>query len=314
VKLLAQSIVERPDILTGPKMAGERLHGSMKRQLVDSREYKIVLQARKFDGSQDQLMRKAEEFWRVFEQAISSPEVSTRGHLDEIDTRRTIRFLDTAGYLLNNNSYLFRERFDIDKKERQFTLKFRHPDRYVAHDREMKIRKRKNKKPKFEEDLKPSFQERPPYITLYSFSNTGEIPSYQKLTTMGKLVEQIPSLGDALDGYDENDALLTVGNFTALEIVLKGGFFGLDNSSSPEAECALIVWYDGDKEYDENDNNRPRIVEFSFRYDQKKEKYTREFSQLAWDVYSKLQKLSWVDRASKSKTEYMYTLAESDGA
>lgn len=178
----------------------------------------------------------------------------------------------------------------------------------------MKIRKLKNKVTKFEEDLKPSFQERPPYITLYSFSNTGEIPSYQELTTMSKLVDQIPSLGDALDGYDENDALLTVGNFTALEIVLVGGFFGLNNSSGPEAECALIVWYNADKGYDEKGNNRPRIVEFSFRYGQKREKYTREFSQLAWDVYRKLQKLSWVDLNSKSKTDYMYTLAASEEA
>lgn len=83
-------------MLTGSTIAGERLHGSMERQLVDSREYKIVLQARKFDGSQDELMRKAEEFWSVFEQAISSPEVFTRGHLDAIASRRKIRFLDTA--------------------------------------------------------------------------------------------------------------------------------------------------------------------------------------------------------------------------
>src|SRR5687767_11962382 len=107
-------------------------YGTMERQQVESREYKIVLKARKFDGNEDELMAKAAKFWNLFQQAISTPQIGVRGHLDEVKTRRKIRFLDTAGHHLNNNSYLFRERVDIESEKHEFTLKFRHSDRYVA--------------------------------------------------------------------------------------------------------------------------------------------------------------------------------------
>jgi hypothetical protein len=74
-----------------------------------------------------------------------------------------------------------------------------------------------------------------------------------------------------------------------------------------KAECALITWYDVRGETD-----NPVVVEFSFKYKNKKEEYDGEVSQTVYDVFGKLQQddlARWVNLDGKTKTAYVYSRA-----
>src|SRR5262245_5382945 len=140
----------------------------MAQEHVVSREYKLMLRTQLFTGTEDQLLRQAGAFWRAFTSAIHADVLDTDGDLDQITKRRFIRFYDTQGQRLRKNDYIFRERVDIVSGDREVTLKCRHPDRYVAQDRNMAADGQRSKA-KFEEDIKP------PYQALYSYSTTQQI-------------------------------------------------------------------------------------------------------------------------------------------
>jgi hypothetical protein len=77
----------------------------------------------------------------------------------------------------------------------------------------------------------------------------------------------------------------------------------LSDDPTLSAECALIVWYDS-----KLDGGDPLIVEFSFRYGNKKEKYSGALSQTAYDVFIKIQAEleMWVDYDNATKTGFIY--------
>src|SRR5262245_54624210 len=124
---------------------------------VGSREYKIMLQAPRFAGGEDRLIEAARAFWRDGTQVFGPAVLATHGDLTQIKDRRLIRFHDTAEHGLNRNGYIFRERADVAARKREVTLKFRHPDRFIARDRDMRGALRA--RTKFEEDIKPPFQQ-----------------------------------------------------------------------------------------------------------------------------------------------------------
>ncbi len=135
-----------------------------------------MLSPRRFTGDEQQILAKAGVFWNDFRQAIQPFTKDTIGELDAIVHRRTIRFYDTSNYQLRLNDYVFRERRDIQTGEREITLKFRHPDRYISQDRNMDTRKIDRGKTKFEEDIKP------PFLKLYSFSTKQKIKNDKKFS------------------------------------------------------------------------------------------------------------------------------------
>jgi hypothetical protein len=265
---------------------------------VVSREYKLMLHAHLFTGAEDQLLRKAGAFWGALTQAIRAVVLDTDGDLDTITKRRFIRFYDTPGQRLRQHAYIFRERVDIVSGDREVTLKCRHPDRYVAQDRNMAAEGQRSKA-KFEEDIKP------PYQALYSYSTTQQIAADKQLNRMNDPGRLYPGLPEQLDRYDEEEALTVVGTLTARELVLTGADFQMGKAPKVEAECALIVWYDV-----QEDAQTPQVVECSFRYSNHEEQYSGAVAQRAYDVFQRLQGetlASWVDPASKTKTAYVYS-------
>ena len=62
------------------------------------------------------------------------------GDLSHIKTKRLITFHDTPKRRLNDARYIFRERRAENGSSREITLKFRHPDRFLAQAREMQAR------------------------------------------------------------------------------------------------------------------------------------------------------------------------------
>jgi len=73
-----------------------------------------------------------------------------------------------------------------------------------------------------------------------------------------------------------------------------------------EADCALIAWYDAAGEED-----KPVVVEFSFKYKNKQEEYDGATAQRAYDVFSRLKNRlgDWVDPKGITKTADVYSRA-----
>ena len=229
----------------------------MKSKIVASREYKVMLRAAKFEQA-DVPHEGAKAFWTWLTAAAKKVGAKAEGALTKVDKRRQVRFYDTEDCFLRRSGYVLRERRKLNKgKKRQFTLKYRHPDRFIAQARRMKPTKSAKGKPKFEEDIKGLFEK--PYLSsLYSFSS--KIQVEEPLEKLRAPVGYFGDLGKRLGKHDPKASLVSVGDFAARETVLVGGFLEL---GSIIAECALVVWHDASPEK----AAKPEIVEFSFRYE-----------------------------------------------
>ena len=237
----------------------------MNREKLISREYKLVLKAERFAGKENDLLKKAAGFWAECSKAIESSLPAVNGKLDKITTRREIGFYDSKAFGLYSHSYIFRERRDLTNDETEVTLKFRHPDRYVSQDRDMLSRKIGKGDTKFEEDVKA------PFVKLYSFSSTQPVKKDEGFTRLKSIMKLYPGLKPQLDKKADEEDISLVNGQSVRELVITGGDLILSGDPVMPAECALIVWYDA-----KDAAKGPLIVEFSFRYGNKKEKYSRE--------------------------------------
>ncbi|MBX7103687.1 MAG: hypothetical protein K1X57_06375 [Gemmataceae bacterium] len=269
----------------------------MTKAKVCSREYKIMLKSSRFAGDETQLARSAGEFWAECSRKLGPVVLGLVGELKEVQARRTIRFFDTPGRELNNSLYIVRERAGLDGGGREITLKFRHPDRYVAADRGLRMTQASKAKCKFEEDIKPQFQQ------LYSFSSTMRVPAEQKLARVKHVGDLFPGFRTAFRGFREDDPLAVVGDFTARELVIGGGSLYLGKRYGVYASCVLVVWHDHRK-----DAGDPAVAEFSFKYGDKGEAYGGGTVRRAYDAFQSLQTTmpDWIDTDSKTKTAFVY--------
>ena len=174
--------------------AGTRLQ----QQKIVSREYKIMLRPRLFKGKGKALLIHAHRLWRDVARKVGPAAFSTDGDLSRIKTQRLITFHDTPKRRLHNAGYIYRERRAEDGSEREITLKFRHPDRYLAQAREMQA-KASDAKTKFEEDIKA------PLVSLYSFSTTVKIDVDAAFTKLRDVSRLFPDLAKRLDDVGEAD-------------------------------------------------------------------------------------------------------------
>lgn len=268
----------------------------MARQQVVSREYKVMLRPRRFDGDEKALRRTAAGFWRDFSRAVDDSVVRTDGELAQLKASRLIRFFDTSKQRLNTGHYIFRERHDLNGGGREITLKFRHPDRHVAADRDMDPRRGPKARTKFEEDIKA------PFISLYSFSTTLPVERKETFNRLKDVARLFPDVAGRLDEFAPDESLRVVNGFIARELVLGGANVRISRKTKTDAECALIVWYDHDRQQD-----KPCAVEFSYRYGNKREDYGGVMSRRAFDAFSVLAALdTWVEPKPLTKTAFVY--------
>ena len=277
----------------------------MSTRKVRSREYKVMLRPTLFVGDETALLQRASQFWKAFTDAIEDIVLDTDGDLDSIKKERAISFFDTADQCLRKNDYVFRLRHDIEgsttERETEVTLKFRHPDRYLAQGRNMDAAESENGETKLEEDSKL------PFHSLFSHSTTQPVGPEDSVKTMGDIVALYPGIEESLECYEPDEKVTRVGDFTARELVITGGDkdadFEVQSDPKVEAECALVVWYDLG-----GSNAEPIIAEFSFRYGDKKERYPAEMVQRAYESFQRLQdELSeWLDPESMTKTASVY--------
>jgi hypothetical protein len=268
-----------------------------KRQDVTSREYKVMLRASLFDGDDAAMRQAVDRFWTSVTAALVPLDIPTSGTFSEVKARRLIRFFDTDEHRLHGDSYIVREREDIETGEREVTLKFRHADRYIASDRSMEAAKATDVKTKFEEDVKP------PFTSVFSFSTTQPLESGQALKQMGDVADLFPGLSDALEDLPHDAPLVLVKDFVGREVVLEGALLLL-GSRDMAAECALVVWYDEGEQ-----DTTPVVAEFSFKYGDEEEEYRASVAKDAYAILGLLQNGldDWVDPNPRTKTAFVYS-------
>ena len=255
-----------------------------------------MLLASRFRGSSSDLLRAAGSFWRDFSTAISPLVLETSGGLTTIGKLRLIMLLDTEAQHLRKGGYICRVRRPIDGERSEITLKFRHPDRYVAEGRQMKSHMLVDAK--FEEDIKP------PFVSLYSFSATGRLRRHAPApATLDDLTYLFPDLSKRLDSVDGRLTLAEVNGFTARELVVTGGRLKISAKSKAIVECALIVWYD-----QQGSSTEPEAVEFSYRYGNPAGRYGGKVARRAFDIFATVQSelTTWLDPNPRTKTAFVY--------
>ena len=267
----------------------------MKTRKVVSREYKLMLQAAKFAGPEKHLLAVAGELWEELVGVIAPFVVRVDGALDTISKQRLVAFFDSQARHLCAGGYIFRVRRTLEGSRPEVTLKFRHPDRYVAEARQMKSRIRATVK--FEEDIKP------PFVSLYGFSTRGRVGRKNVPDTLDAVSALFPDLPKRLGKIDGSLKLRVVNGFTAREIVVTGPILTIGAKPRVEIECALIVWY---KHQDAT--NAPVAVEFSFRYGNTNGRYSGKIARRAYNIFETLQHNlpEWLDPNSTTKTALVF--------
>jgi hypothetical protein len=262
---------------------------------VISREYKVMLRADRFSGTEKQALAAAGELWHDFSTAVGPVVHRMKGTLGTIEKQRLIVFLDSEAQHLRASGYIFRVRRALDGTQPEATLKFRHPDRYVAESRDMESRLRATAK--FEEDIKA------PFISLYSFSARGKLGKHAQPSTLKDVRRLFPDLTKRLGDVDGRHPLSEVNGFTAREVVIGGGTLQIGLKPKTDVECGLIVWYDSN-----GTPTEPVAVEFSYRYGNRGGRYGGKVARRAFDVFAILQNelTSWVDPKPRTKTAFVY--------
>jgi hypothetical protein len=268
----------------------------MKARKVISREYKLMLQAARFTGGEAQLLNTAGQLWDDFAGAIGPFVPSVEGGFDTISPDRLVTFLDSQARHLWAAGYVFRVRRRLEGGRSEVTLKFRHPDRYVAESRQMKSPLLRAEI-KFEEDVKP------PFISLYGFSTKGRVGRKDVPNTLDAVSAMFPDLRKRLGKVDGGLKLRRVNGLTVREVVVTGPFLTIGAKPHVDAECALIVWYDQG-----HPATHPVAVEFSFRYGNPAGRYSGKVANRAFNVFEMLQRDlgDWVDPNSTTKTALVF--------
>ncbi len=276
--------------------------------IIGSREYKVMLIAHKFAGDQEQLLKQTARFWQDFKKAIADHVFDTSGDLDEINKKRSIVFWDTVDHCLRTNGYVLRERRDFtdgsDDGNREVSLKFRHPDRYLAAGQNVASAEGIEDDLKFEEDIKAPFQ------SLFSLSNKIPLAPEQTFAKLSDISRLFPSIKEGFDCFDPEKSITPVRNYKARELVIDGSDFQIGKDPKVEAECAIVVWYDH-----AGSETDPEMVEFSYRYkndDEESKLLENHATEVVLHAYAVFQILQdtmdeWIDPASLTKTAFVYS-------
>lgn len=280
---------------------------------VTSREYKVMLRAKRFDGSKKDTLAAAESFRDAFARAIMQSVVSNDGdplaggrfEPLEDESQVTVQFFDTKDRRLRNSNFVFRQRQPVTGGPLELTLKRRHPDRFFVSG------SKTGRKTKFEEDIKAT--QAHGFMSLHSLSGkVKEVAADTEFKSLKDIRGFFKPLKKQLGNtYNGSEKLLRVCNFIATQTVLEG--VALAISDQIRAECALIIWHQkgGDAE-------SPAVVEFSFRQrdkelGSKQEPFTAEMAKRCFDVLQAFRDedspvAKWVDLKGPTKTAYAYSL------
>jgi hypothetical protein len=292
---------------------------SRKPRPVASREYKMMLKAKRFEGGEKKVAQAAEKFRKAFAQSIRKFVVLTDGEVlggEEFKRAKEkkqaiVQFFDTKARLLRASDFVCRRRQPLSGGKAELALKRRHPDRFFVSGSETG-----GEETKFEEDIKATKNQA--FISLHSLSGKEKVDddvTFQNLADIQRFYAPLKvELGEA---YAPDQELERVGNFTAEQAVLEGPEFKL--GENVEAKCGLIVWYEKGGSF-----KKPVVAEFSFRYKAEDlvpdgtpeaevgEPYPPDIARRCFAILQALRNhrtmTKWVDLKGPTKTSYVYQL------
>ena len=291
---------------------------------LQSREYKLMLEPKRFDRLAPQ--RVVDQLWTTKLTGIIGTRLDTRndggtrakGKFDK-STQRRILFRDThESCLLDREGYIFRERVRQrdGKPDREVTLKFRSPDMFLAAARTTKAGGSK-----FEEDIAPlvagssgkggpaKFVTPPSMRSLFSASETRDVPADARFATLADVFRLYPDLGIRLEraGIQPSEALQSGRAFN--EMVISGGT--VDLGGNLDAEFDVTLWYDGLP-----GRGKPETAELSFKYDVKSGSVSGEAAGRALRLFAAMQTelADWAspDRETKASVGLLTVCKKAD--
>jgi len=283
---------------------------------LDSREYKLMLRAGEFAGSDpgqaverfttDQLIPAVRAQWND-----DAANELMRKKL-EVGERRIVRFWDSGECLLYQHGFAWRGRVETDEhntrtNEIELTLKFRSPDIFLAAGMPLKAKNgARNVDSKIEEDLGPLSVRggsegavAKPRSARSQFSrSTKQTVSPDKVpTSLAGIAALYPSFEDELratvGGFETSAVLEPSPEYR--ELVYESS--KLIVAKDVKTKFALTLWYK-----DVENQDRPALAEVSFKYDVRNGGVPDEVARRALALLLAMQDLPWADPSAPTKT------------
>lgn len=268
-----------------------------RRELIGSREYKVMLDHTRFEDLDVSLAALLFDLKRLAGKRKWSDTGKSRG-FSKVDRRRVV-FLDTEDGLFRNHRLILRQRKAYKKPQdgkpsATFTLKCRCEDRYIAAGQDINPHDGKEIEPvKFEEDIAAPFSSR--FSRSVSIASGKSLP--KTLAEVGRLFPSLAKLKSNGIECSPRSEVKVVNKLIAHEKVFKGPkiiFFG-----NVEATIALILW-------SHRWTSRPIAAELSFRYENVSEQFEKKTASQAFDFFKKIQTLDWCSDSKATKTQIAY--------
>ncbi len=259
---------------------------------VTAREYKLLLNPALFTYTTES--SQVNSYFSAFTNAVEAKiarDVSGSLSLDKV---RTVKFYDTAGScLLNNSGYIFRDR--IEGGQSEVTLKFRSADPYIADFEDLSASSNQADT-KLEADIGAKADNA--FVIVYGHSTTS--PNTRTINNFEDINVHFPGFYTNY-GIADSTALALVGNLAIHERVYDGGMIDL---GSIDAEVSLTLWYSSAP----TPSQKPVVVEVSFKYEDSAADYTKAVVNRAKQSFDAMQTLSsWNSTSSVTKTQFVYS-------
>ncbi len=278
---------------------------------ITSREYKLILNTNRFRNR----IEDSDGFMAFIAMLIENQGGKVTGESEEKE--RQVWYLDTPAFVLRQNGFVLRLRKEMEAtKQFKLTLKYRHPDRYLAADSRVLVSAEAEAKykednsdieTKFEEDILHHF------ATQYARSTSIRMDGSPILNTLADAIAIFPGL-KALPNPD-NTPLAKVNGFVAHEVKRESG--KINFGQKPKLKPCLSFWYLSNKV-----NRYPLVAEFSFDYDvlsgerRRLEKHSDRLERFPLPIVNKADgffkeiqgHLSWFDFKGSTKTAFAYMI------
>ena len=279
---------------------------------LDSREYKLMLEASRFRGSNP--LSAIDEMWngpiRRLIQGLDG--IKPEGGAFELEKDRAVRFWDTGGddkCALRKHGYVFRERVKMKNgkevgKKREVTLKFRHQEAERVTVKDMRGT-HADAKQKFELDIGRGSNPGLPLRLIYSKSTKQPIGKNKKINNMRDPLELYPKLAKGLReegaSVDPDRKLERVSGLTVREHVYEEPAVDLGDR---QAELSVTLWYDEKQ----GGLTEPLLAELSFKIEASDQHpaFSTETLNRAEALFLAMAALPWADSNASTKTSFVY--------
>lgn len=283
----------------------------MSNKPITSREFKLMLKTDRFSNRD----AGSGEFMDLVAILIENQGGEVTKDFEEKERR--VWYLDTPAFALRQKGFILRLRREMEAdKQFKLTLKYRHPDRYLASNSEMAVSPMaEDKYREDDDDIETKFEEDILRASVSKLAHSTSIRMNGRpvLNTLADAIDIFPGL-ETLP-IPDNTPIAKVNGFTAQEIKRESG--KIDFDMKPRIKPCLSFWYLTDET-----TGYPLVTEFSFDYDvsdEERERLIKKPNRLEQfplplvenaDIFFKTIQghLSWLDLAGSTKTAFAYTI------